>query len=107
MGEKRFHVYEDKKVKFERSDRYGVSADGKIIFKPFLSLDEAEKCCDLLNRLNDENMELKERNQRQAERLDNLYRLIEAEDWRTLSDILDDFKHYDEQLRMEECTYAR
>ena len=60
-----------------------------------------------LNRLNDENMELKERNQRQAERLDRLYGLIEAKDWRTLSDILDDFKRCEEQIQQEECTYAR
>ena len=55
---KRFHVYEDKKVKFERSDRYGVH-DGKIIFKPFLSLEEAEKYCNLLNELHEENQQLK------------------------------------------------
>ena len=59
-----------------------------------------------LNELWDENMELKERNQRQAERLDRLYGLIEAEDWRALSDILDDFKRCEEQIQQEECTYA-
>lgn len=54
-----------------------------------------------LNNLSDENKELKQRNNRQAKQLDRLYHLIEEKDWRTLSDILDDFKRCEEQLQRE------
>jgi len=52
-----------------------------------------------------ENEELKQRNDRQAKQLDRLYNLIEQKDWRTLSDILDDFKRCEEQLQREWRTY--
>lgn len=45
--------------------------------------------------------DLRERNNRQAEQLDRLYCLIEAKDWRALTDILDDFKECEEQLLSE------
>ena len=48
-----------------------------------------------------ENEELKQRNNRQAKQLDRLYNLIEEKDWRTLTDILDDFKRCEEQLQKE------
>ena len=56
---------------------------------------------DLLN----ENEQLKQRNDRQAKQLDRLYHLIEEKDWRTLTDILDDFKRFEEQLQREWRTY--
>ena len=85
----------------------------------------AKQTVDRLNELNDENIELhiqndflkdenthmrnvlnenkqlKQRNDRQAKQLDRLYHLIEEKDWRTLSDILDDFKRCEEQLQKE------
>ena len=60
---------------------------------------------DLLNKLVEENEQLKQRINRQAEQLDRLYHLIEEKDWRALSDILDDFKKCDEQLQREYGTY--
>ena len=48
-----------------------------------------------------ENKQLKQRNDRQAKQLDHLYNLIEEKDWRTLSDIIDDFKRCEEQLQRE------
>lgn len=51
--------------------------------------------------LEKENKELKERNNRQAKQLDNIYHLIEQRDWRALSDIIDDFKKAEEQLQQE------
>ena len=48
-----------------------------------------------------ENEELKQRNNRQAKQLDRLYNLIEEKDWRTLTDIIDDFKRCEEQLQRE------
>ena len=60
-----------------------------------------DKVIDKLNELAEENKELQERNNRQAKQLDNIYHLIEQEDWRSLTDILDDFKRNDEQLEKE------
>jgi cell shape-determining protein MreC len=59
-----------------------------------------------VNELEKENEQLKERNNRQAKTLDNLYRLIEEKDWRTLTDIIDDFKRCEEQLKKEWGTYG-
>ena len=54
----------------------------------------------------EENEQLKQRNDRQAKQLDRLYRLIEEKEWRTLTDILDDFKRCEEQLQRESGTYG-
>lgn len=64
-------------------------------------VDYFDEIVDLLNELNDENEELKQRNNRQAKQLDRLYHLIEEKDWRTLTDIIDDFKRCEEQLQRE------
>ena len=56
-------------------------------------------------QLRQENEQLKQRNDRQAKQLDRLYHLIEEKDWRTLMDILDDFKRCEEQLQREWRTY--
>ena len=64
------------------------------------------KIIDLLNGLSEKNEDLKTRIDRQAEQLDRLYGLIEAKDWSALSDIIGDFKKCEEQLRIEEQTYA-
>ena len=58
-----------------------------------------------IKELYEENEQLKQRNNRQAKQLDRLYRLIEQKDWRTLNDILDDFKRCEEQLQREWRTY--
>lgn len=52
-------------------------------------------------KLKQKNKELKERNNRQAKQLDNIYHLIEQRDWRALTDIIDDFKKAEEQLQSE------
>lgn len=59
-----------------------------------------------IQQLQDEIEQLKQRNDRQAKQLDRLYRLIEEKDWRTLTDILDDFKRCEEQLQRESGTYG-
>ena len=66
---------------------------------------EAEEIVDLLNCLNDENEQLKQRNNRQYEQLGRLYDLIEQKEWRVLTDIIDDFKRCEEQLQKEWRTY--
>ena len=60
-----------------------------------------ENLCGKLNQLYEENEQLQARNDRQAKQLDDLYRLIEQKDWRTLTDIMDDFKKAEEQLQRE------
>lgn len=54
-----------------------------------------------VDKLQDENEQLKKRNDRQAKQLDRLYSLIEEKDWIALSDIIDDFKRCEEQLQKE------
>lgn len=58
-----------------------------------------------VGRLEEENEEIKQRNDRQAKQLDRLYSLIEEKDWTALSDIIDDFKRCEEQLQKEWGTY--
>ena len=101
MSEKRFiPIFDgyDKRV-------VGAKDSGKII--------SFEDMFDLLNEqheqiqvLIDENEQLKQRNDRQADSLGRLYKLIERKDWRALSDIMDDFKRCDEQLQREWGTYG-
>lgn len=45
--------------------------------------------------------DLEERNNRQAEQLDRLYKLIEAKDWEALTGIIEDFRRCEEQLKRE------
>lgn len=66
----------------------------------------ARTCCTRLNWLEEENKKLKERNNRQAKRLDDLFRLIEEKNWKALSNIIDDFKKSDELLQKEWGTYS-
>ena len=63
--------------------------------------DGATKYAELYHKSLKENEQLKQRNNRQAKQLDRLYNLIEEKDWRTLSDIIDDFKRCEEQLQRE------
>ena len=67
---------------------------------------EVQSIIDENARLRTENEQLKQRNNRQAKQLDRLYNLVEEKDWRTLSDILDDFKRCEEQLHKEWGTYG-
>ena len=62
----------------------------------------ANRDCDILE---DENKQLKQRNDRQAKQLGRLYSLIEEKDWIALFDIIDDFKRCEEQLQKEWETY--
>lgn len=65
----------------------------------------AEEVVDLLNNLAEENKQLKERNNRQAKRLAELYELMAKKDWESLTEIIDDFKRCEEQLQREWRTY--
>lgn len=59
----------------------------------------------LMNDLSDENEQLKQRNDRQAKQLDNLYHLIEKQDWKTLKGLIQEFQECEEQLQKEWQTY--
>ena len=93
MTEKRFKIDLDEEA---------ITDNGEYCLSLYCFQDKGEKdVCDLLNDLNEENEELKQRNNRQAKQLDRLYNLIEEKDWRTLTDIIDDFKRCEEQLQRE------
>ena len=79
---------------------YGKEPRGQVVTDNGIPC-TARTCCTRLNRLEEENKELQERNDRQYKQLGDLYRLIEEKDWRALTDILDDFKKADEQLQKE------
>lgn len=59
-----------------------------------------------VGRLEEENEQLKQRNNRQYEQLSRLYNLIEQKEWRVLTDIIDNLKKSDEQLQKEWRTYG-
>lgn len=60
---------------------------------------------EFLNELSEENEKLKQRNQRQAKRLAELYELMAKKDWESLTEIIDDFCSCEEQLQREWRTY--
>ena len=102
MIEKRF------KLKDYGYDGWAIEdTTGEIFENDYIEDMSQEQVIDLLNSLNDENEELKKRNNRQAKQLDNIYSLIEQKDWRALSDIIDDFKKCEERLEREERLYSR
>ena len=95
---------ENKRFTYDNGNLFDNEMD---TFYPIEDSDEnIELLCDRLNWLVEENKELKQRNNRQAKQLDRLYNLIEEKDWRTLTDILDDFKRCEEQLQKEWGTYG-
>ena len=59
-----------------------------------------------IDYLKNENKHFQQRNNRQAEQLDNLYNLIEKEDWQTLKGIIQEFQEYEEQLQKEWKCYC-
>lgn len=61
---------------------------------------------ELLNELYEENKELKERNNRQCQQLDKLYKLIEKQDWNSLTGIVQELKEADERLQEEWGAYG-
>ena len=97
-----------KRFTYEYDEYNGNLFDNKM--NTFYHIEDSDEnielLCDRLNWLVDENKELKQRNNRQAKQLDRLYHLIEEKDWRTLTDIIDDFKRCEEQLQKEWGTYG-
>ena len=60
----------------------------------------------LLNKLADENEQLKQRNNRQYKQLNHLWTLMEKQDWETLTDMVEQMKKDEEQLQSEWGTYG-
>lgn len=67
--------------------------------------DNVKKCNKHCRELGKENEQLKQRNNRQAKQLDNLYHLIEQENWEHLKGIIVEFQECEEQLQREWKTY--
>lgn len=121
MTEKRFEMgYDDGLLRFVKDNVTNINLDivdcwtalnelndenEELKTKNFAYLQDIEVFKEEITHLKLENEQLQERNDRQAKRLDNLYRLVEEKDWRTLTDILDDFKRCEEQLQREWRTY--
>ena len=119
MTEKRFKLSEPNGAYLIDGDRpyaHWINDDDKIIDllnEQHETITEQASQIDFLKDENkhmrnvlNENEELKQRNNRQAKQLNRLYHLIEEKDWRTLTDILDDFKRCEEQLQKEWGTYG-
>ena len=87
------------------TDYYNFVRDDKTYIKDNDVRMTYEQIVDLLNNYSEENEQLKQRNSRQAKRLDNLYHLIEKEDWQTLKGIIQEFQECEEQLQKEWSDY--
>ena len=117
---KRFEIVKSKLIK----DGWVISDKLKQFTFPTLKGDKRAlvSYCKALNELAEENEQLKkqraelfirerdtknelreqqERNDRQAKQLDNIYNLIEKEDWKTLKGIIQEFQECEEQLQSE------
>lgn len=66
----------------------------------------ARENANLVGKLEEENGQLKQRNDRQAKRLAELYELMAKKDWESLTEIIDDFCSCEEQLQRESRTYS-
>ena len=99
MNNKRFIVKED-------------SFTDKLTKKTYYELSDIIDLCNKLweqtqrfekynQRLVKENMELKERNNRQYKQLNQLYRLIEEENWEILKQMINELKENEKQLQRE------
>lgn len=71
----------------------------------YYGMDTTEHCVkslvELLNELFDENEQLKQRNDTQYNQLDQLWELIQAKDWETLTAMDNEMKENDERLKRE------
>ena len=79
----------------------------KRIWKLYKELRDLRKQVVVLhNSLTSANNELKQRNQRQYERLKELGDLILKKDWKTLKNIADEWEKQEELLQVEWGTYC-
>ena len=106
MTEKRYIRILDR---YEKEVRIFDEHNQKNIFNIFfMELDSAiclkgalEDTVDLLNYFYEEKKNLQERNDRQYQTLDKLYKLIEKQDWKTLKGLIQEFQECEEQLQKE------
>ena len=93
----------EKRFTYEYDEYNGNLFDNKM--NTFYHIEDSDEnievLCDRLNWLVEENEQLKERNNRQAKRLAELYELISKKDWESLIEIIDDFCSCEEQLQKE------
>ena len=100
MTAKRFVDYFDKDHNYiiqdlQNEDEYQVG---------FVNCDE-DVFLGLINQLNDENEQLKQRNENQYQQLNKLWGLIQAKDWETLTAMDNQIKEDEERLQREWRTY--
>ena len=74
--------------------------------EPFFYKHSAKKMCEFLNRQEEEIQELKQRNQRQYERLKQIGDLMLKRDWKTLENMVNDWEKQEELLQAEWGTYC-
>ena len=97
MTEKRFRVF-----KFPDVDKFGVSDDIVEVTVAFCDKKwEADYLCDLLNDLNEDNEQLKKRNNNQYNQLTELWQIIEEENWEKLIAMKKQLKEDEERLQQE------
>jgi c-di-GMP-related signal transduction protein len=90
MTEKRFtYDYEEDKY----YDKGFFKDNGKELYK--------DELLELLNTLHEENEQLNERNENQYQQLNQLWKLIEAKDWETLTAMDNQMKEDEERLQQE------
>ena len=101
MTEKRYLIE-------ELGNMFRVLKDNEPLTTKFENTDKIDviNLVEELNELAEENTRLKERNNRQCKQLDNLYKLIEKQDWETLTGIIQELKEADERLQKEWGTYG-
>lgn len=58
MSGKLFKIYQDSIRKFESNRIWGVKSETNSL-EPYMTFKEAEKCCELLNSLQEENKQLR------------------------------------------------
>jgi len=128
MTEKRWKIIDEEFISYTGGNAIIIS-NGDFKFAIWEIKEDVQKICNKLNKLVDENKklqsinqdhrdyimdveadfkrleqhnkELQERNNRQAKQLDKVYKLMEKQDYKTLQNIIQDFKEAEELLKQE------
>ena len=98
MTEKRYS-YDNKTVSLLKDGEFWL--DGQVD----TACNHSEICAEL-NTLHEEIQQLKERNQRQYEILEELTDLMQKRDWKTLEQIVEQWEKQEELLQAEWGTYC-
>ena len=75
-------------------------------FFAYINTIDANRIVKMLNKQEEEIQELKQRNNRQFERLNEITNLMFKRDWKTLENMVDEWEKEEEQLEREWGTYG-